>query len=200
MVRASDLETGIGEDGALKMWPLLEILGIKEAYSKINDASLGWINNNRPLVIDRMIPNKKFRLVSKFKAWKKYVCKADTAYVPLGTVEDFYKGLETVIPLWRGGSGTFDPNWTDNRAWTSFTGKKSTVNTFSVYNGTNSSKAFMLAKNKEFWVIQLDIKLADILLYLDAGFDEEFIIPSKLVSQAKLIATHETNSDQKPIT
>ena len=185
MVSMSEIE------GKMSFWELARELGVADNVSSMHDSTLPWINHNRTSCIDRSIKSKKDRLACKLLAWKHYVCKQSNYGVPIGTVEDFQNSLNYPITMWRGGSGTYSPDWSDGRTWTSFTGKRDRASTFSEYAGTNASKSFMLPKNSLFWIVELTVRIDDILLYLPHGYDEEFILPVTLANQAKVISTSE---------
>jgi len=181
-------------EAKMSFWKIAKQLGVNENVEQLHDKTIPWINDNRTKCIDQAIKNDGDRLVSKLLAWKNYVCKQSNYSVPLGTVEEFQNSMSFPIKMWRGGAGLFDPNWSDGRNWTSFTGDRTRANTFSVYAGTNASKSFRLPKNTQFWIVELTVSIQDILLYLPHGYDEEFIIPLELSKQATLIDTTSTNA------
>lgn len=170
-------------------WNLTEHYGIKDEVSNYHDLMLPWINDNREKSVNGLIRRKSFRLISKIKVYFKHILKQRDHVKKITTPEQFEKSLNSMIKVWRGGPGDFDPGYefNTNRRWLSFTASRIRADTFSVYSGTVATHTFMLSKNEKYWIVELDIKLDDILGYMWAGYDDEIIVPASYISQAKLI-------------
>ncbi len=159
-----------------------------------HDATLGWINRNSPGCIYEAIRDPAVVLQSKLRFYTRHLLRK-TDYGTQSIDLDLFKAaLSRPITLWRGGRGTYDPAM-PRRSWVSYTGDRSRAKTFSYYNGTIATKAWMLPRNDKWWVVELTLPLDDILLYLSHGTDEEVIVPRKISKKAKVIATHETHPE-----
>lgn len=176
------------KDEKKTFWQVLGDLGIEgDEVSEFHDKQLPWVNRNDERSINRLIKSKKYRTISQLYAYVKDVLGKHNFAEKVTTAAEFKAALDTPIKVWRGGSGTFDPSKPD-RDWVSATLSKDRANTFSVYDGTySSSKVFLQKRDKNYWVVEIDCKLSDVLLYIHAGIDHEVIIPKSLQQTAKVL-------------
>jgi hypothetical protein len=193
IIRESNEET----DGLMSFWDLAAHFGVDEAASKIHDATLSWINYNSRGRVDKLVNNKKMRLVSKIKLY----C---TLHGPKNwsqkwtTPEQFKEALSQPVTMWRGGGGTYNPDHAYHSPWVSFTISKDRVATFSKYDGTRAMKTFRLPERDQYWITELTIPLDNILLYLPHGGDEEVIVSADDARKAKVIEQTEPKVGKFP--
>ena len=175
-------------------WDLVKYYELGNVNNKFHDSSLPWINNNRPGVINSLLKDPKNNLLSKIYFFITYLpsSRYKTGHRDFGekvtTLAEFESALSNNMTVWRGGGGLYDPTYSQlKRSWVSFTAKRERANTFSKYDGTYSSKAYMLDTRDSYWIVQLETTLNEILLYLPFGCDEEVIVSKKDAKNAKLI-------------
>ena len=176
----------IKEAELLSYWQVCERLNILDEAEKMQDLWIRWHNNNNESVIEKMIKNEKYVLVSKLRFYIEQMLKESNKGKKIIDLNQFNKSLKDEIILYRGGSGVFKKDFDLKRDWISFTADKKRVNTFSEYSGTKASKEYSLDKNDHFWQVELSIKLNDILLYYNVG-DSEVIVRKNFIKNAKLI-------------
>jgi len=156
-------------------------------YSNISDVWVDWHNKNKSSAINKLLKNSKNTLISKIRFYQEHILKIKNFGSKVLSVKEFEKALNKTITIYRGGAGEYDPKYSNyNRKWVSFTASKNRVATFSEYAGSVAQHVYMLPKNKEYWKVQVNCKLDDILLYYDVG-DDEVIIPLSIAKTAKLI-------------
>ena len=135
-----------------------------------------WHNNNSFDAIEKILRNKKSCDLCKLLFFVKNIKKESNFGSKCFTLDEFNNSLDSEITLWRGGSGEYDPEVIpSNRNWVSYTASRNRANTFSKYSGTQAMKTFMLPENDHYWILELKIKLRDILAYYDVG-DNEVIV------------------------
>lgn len=171
----------------LSYWDLAKILEIDDAKGDLHDASLPWINKTKASCIGRLIKQKQFQTTSHVELVLREVYKEHNYGKKVMTRAGYEEGLNHVLTAWRGGGGVYDPS-KYTRSWTSFTLNKHRITTFTEYDGTYASRAYVLDKRKgAHWVVKLQIKIKDVLLYLPHGQDDEIIVPTKLAKLAEPI-------------
>lgn len=169
-------------------WEVLPDLGIDEdVVGEFHDKQLPWVNSNSATAVDKLIKIESYRTISQLRIYVKHVLKKQNFADKVLTAKQFLKALDTPIKVWRGGSGVFNPAL-PNRNWVSATLSKDRANTFSMYDGTNASRAVFLQKRSAgYWIVEIECKLKDILLYMHAGPDNEVIIPKTLQASATIL-------------
>ena len=179
----------------MNVWGLLDHYGINhDLKSDWHDLGVEWHNRNSRRAIDKMISDPRMVLISRIALWAKHMAGVQYPYRDkFATPEMFEQALTQPITVWRGGGGTYDPALPLKRRWVSYTAVQSKVVTFSEYDGTRASRAYVLPKRQTWWVAQLTLPLNKVLGYVDAGFDEEVIVPRDLSARdAKIIKTHQS--------
>lgn len=173
----------------ISFWDAVDLLGLdKDIESEMHDKTIPWINNNSERVINTSIKNKEYSLLSKLLLFKTLFVPDTSFLSKTFNMAEFKSALNKPIKLWRGGGGTFNPDFKSERSWVPFTANKSRVETFSLYDGTrSSSEVFLPKRDGSYWVVELKCKLDDILLYLPHGNDEEVIIPMSMLKEARVI-------------
>lgn len=171
-------------------WDLIEHYNLSDEAENKHDIVIDWINYNDEDSIYQLLDTPKYTLVSKIQAYFKHILKESNYANKITTPSEFETSLNNKIKIWRGGGGEYEVDYDINRDWVSFTGDKKGVGTFSKYDGTNATNSFILPKREKYWVIELEIKLNDILLYVPEGFDDEFIINIKDAKKSKLIESN----------
>lgn len=177
----------------MSFWDIAEDLGIGNVSSQFHDGTLPWLNHNRPGCINTGIKNPEWRLFSKLKLWKFLVINKGEQYgisyaAPIGNTQTFLDALQMPVTLWRGGGGTYDPDFS-RRSWVSFSAKRDRMRTFTYYDGTYGMDGFLPKRDGPFWIAELTLKLDDILLYLEHGQDNEVIVSRAHARQAKVVET-----------
>ena len=174
------------EEELLSYWDAVEKLGVEEQAEKIHDIWINWHNRNNANAVLRIIKNKKFQLVCRLQFYLKKILNKSNFGEKVIDLKNFENSMNKQVTIWRGGSGQYDKNYKSNLPFVSFTANKERVKTFSEYQGTHTSNAFMLDKNKQYWVVELKIPLKNILAYYDVG-DDEVIVSNEDAKKAKLI-------------
>ncbi len=175
------------ETGLYSYWDLVEHYGLDDEASEIHDAAIPWINQNNWRCISKMRKNEGLKKVARIQFFIKHVLKADNYGRKITTPEEFEAAQDADVKIWRGGGGKFDPDFKLGHPWVSFTANRERANTFSVYDGTYAMRVFELPKRDEYWIVEADIRLKDVLLYLPQGYDEEVIVDKKVLRSAKII-------------
>lgn len=172
----------------LSAWDLLEIYGIDSDWKGefFHEWFIKWANNNQISAIDKLLKDKRSIIFSQIYFYINKILNEPNMGKEIHTKEKFEKSLNTNVTIWRGGEGTYNPNYDLNRNWVSFTADRKRANTFSIYDGTYGHQGF-LDKNEKYWIVELKIKLKDILLYFTDQGDAEVIIDKKLAKKAKVI-------------
>jgi hypothetical protein len=166
-------------------WDFARHLGLDEFKEKFDDATINWHNRNTRTPIDRMVKNKKAKLLSMLRLWFKK--DGPQMYsTPFATMDDFKQAANAPVTMWRGGGGEYNPDYPGHH-WVSFTLSERRVTTFSEYDGTRATRSYMLPKRRQYWVVELTIPLSEILLYLPNGGDEEVIVSAETAKKAKVI-------------
>ncbi len=156
----------------------------------MDDVTLGWINRNKPGCISSGIRKREWRQMSHIMFWMKNIKGLDNWGVEFATPEEFEAALDSPITLWRAGGGVYDSDFANPRSWVSFTPDQRRIETFFKYDATYASRAYRLPERRgAAWVVELNCKLKDILLYLPHGQDDEVIISKKLAATARVIRT-----------
>lgn len=190
-------DTSPDENGLYSFWGLSEQLGFDEDFKgEMGDKMIPWINSNATGKIDQMTRNKKMVLMSKLVLFQSL--HGPKSYADKwATVEDFKRGLQLPLKLWRGGGYDwqgkgYDPDRVPaRRNWVSYTYKPGRAKTFSFYDGTQATKAWRLPEREKWWVVEVDCVIDDILIYCFQGMDAEVLLPVSVSQTGRVIATHE---------
>jgi hypothetical protein len=164
--------------------------GLEEEAATMHDLTLPWINDNRPGKISSMARKPGYRLLSQIRLYMDIAGYQNYSH-KLMSLKKFEAALNQPVQLWRGGGGDYDPDYQTTRSWTSFTADERRVKTFSqydgTYGGTTAGTRLYQRKEGDSWEVALSIPLKDILLYLDAGPDDEVIVSNKDAARAQQV-------------
>ena len=154
--------------------------------SYMHDKWVVWHNNHTKGAILNLLKNPIFKTISHLELFFDIKFGKHTNRMEkLATLNEFEQFLESNIDLYRGGRDEYIPAY-KGKSFVSFTTSLNRLSTFSEYDGSYASSAYMLDKNKHYWQVKLNIKVKDILLYLDV-MDCEAIVTVKDALKAKLI-------------
>lgn len=181
----------------LSFWDVIEHKGAdNKDNDRLHDLVIPWLNDTNPKVIDKALREPKFKTISQvlllWDLFYKERKRPNGGFLSqeIVTMSEVERDLEKEVTLWRGGGGTYDPDLY-KKGWTSFTHDRSRVDTFAEYDGTHAHKGGGFRKlqkrEKDFWVVELKIKITDILLFLPHGLDGEVIVSTDLAKKAKVI-------------
>lgn len=170
----------------LDYWEMVAHYKVDKEARVIYDIWVNWHNRNNEKTIYRLLKNPKYKIVSYLKFYMKIILKKQNCREKIFDIKEFEKTLNNSITIWRGGGGKYNKNYQYKKDWLSFTASRRRADTFSIYNGTYSSRSFMLDKNYHYWIMELTLPLRDILLYYNVQ-DDEVIISTKDLNKAKLI-------------
>ena len=181
----------------MSFWDLVAHFNVGDAADKIHDATLTWINHNARGRMDKLVNNKKMRLISKIKLFCALHGPRNFSQ-KWATPEQFVAALSQPVTMWRGGGGQYNPDFAYRSPWVSFTINKARVETFSKYDGTQATRTFRLPERDQYWITELTIPLDSILLYLPHGNDEEVIVSTDVARHAKVIEQSEPKVGKFP--
>ncbi len=185
----------IGEDARTmtlySYWDLVRYYGVEREAQAYHDKIIPWVNRNNRESIDRLIANPKYRLVSQLQFFVRILKKHQNFGDKWTTPQEFEAAANDPITLWRGGGKIYDPKLDAGEGWRSFTASRRRATAFSVYDGTHATRAFVLPKRDQYWVMELTVPLKDILLYIDGGGDEECIVSKEDARRGEIIQQSE---------
>lgn len=182
-MRLHEIET---TTNLLSFWDMAKHLKLTATIEKLHDAVLPWLNRNNPACINKLIKAKGVKEATLLQLFFDMAHSNSGFSDKVATFEEFISFKNAPITLWRGGGGTYNPDYTGN-GWFSFTYNAERVKAFSQFDGTHAASSHFSSDRSSFWEVKLTLPINQILLYIRNSTDNEVIVSAEDAKRATLL-------------
>lgn len=145
-----------------------------------------WHNRTNPEGVLRLLEDKKYQMLGKFRYYFEIILKAKDKRKALFRWMDFVENLEEEISVYRGNGGIFDPNITERFPFVAMTASYDIALMFAQYRDAKAVHLPVPPKRSQCWVVEVKLPLKNILGYRNLA-DREVWISLSDYKKAKVV-------------